>query len=233
MKKTINLVNRSEMVEKLNKNLKINANSTAVITVDMHRGHLDPKVATMPCTEKDCERVVKNAAELLDFSREKGMPVIHVVMVNRVKNGESLEGGNVKFWQYLREAQYSLTQEKPSQVSKHNLEGSIQTEIIPDLYKESDYVINNKKRLSVFYGTDLEILLRVLGIETTVLIGINTNTCVLCSVFECFNRDYTPIVISDCVASMYGEDLHIFGLQNIARCLGWVLSIEEFKEKIS
>jgi nicotinamidase-related amidase len=54
--------------------------------------------------------------------------------------------------------------------------------------------------------------------------GINTNTCVLNTAFTAFNLNYEVVVLSDCVASMYGEDLHVFGLQNVARCIGWVLS---------
>ena len=46
------------------------------------------------------------------------------------------------------------------------------------------------------------------------------------------NRAMKTVVISDCVASMYGEDLHVLGLENIARCLGWVLTVEEFKNKV-
>ena len=41
------------------------------------------------------------------------------------------------------------------------------------------------------------------------------------------------VVVSDCVASMYGEDLHVLGLENVKRCLGYVLTVEEFKEKLS
>lgn len=37
----------------------------------------------------------------------------------------------------------------------------------------------------------------------------------------------------DCVASMYGRDLHALGLENVARCLGWVLTADEFKEKVT
>ena len=39
--------------------------------------------------------------------------------------------------------------------------------------------------------------------------------------------------MSDCVASMYGEDLHVLGLQNICRCLGWVVNNEGFKAKVA
>ncbi len=65
-----------------------------------------------------------------------------------------------------------------------------------------------------------------------VIIGINTNTCVLCASFESVNRGFKLIVISDCVASAYGHDLHVFALQNIGRCLGWVLTISEFDENL-
>jgi hypothetical protein len=62
--------------------------------------------------------------------------------------------------------------------------------------------------------------------------GINTNTCVLNTAFTAFNLDYRVVVLSDCVASMYGEDLHVLGLQNVARCLGWVLDNGEFRDKL-
>ena len=74
--------------------------------------------------------------------------------------------------------------------------------------------------------------MRTLNAETVVLMGINTNTCVLNTAFSAFNRDFQVVVISDCVASMYGEDLHVLGLENVKRCLGYVLTVDEFKQKI-
>jgi isochorismate hydrolase len=51
--------------------------------------------------------------------------------------------------------------------------------------------------------------------------------------FTVFNYDFRVVVHSDCVASMYGEDLHTLGLQNIARRLGWVINNEPFRERIT
>jgi nicotinamidase-related amidase len=96
----------------------------------------------------------------------------------------------------------------------------------------TDYVITSKHRLSAFLDTDLESWLRAGGVETLLLIGINTNTCVLCAAFEAFNRDYAAVVVSDCVHSMYGDDLHEFGLENVARCIGWVLSVDGVIDKL-
>ena len=68
--------------------------------------------------------------------------------------------------------------------------------------------------------------------KTVVLMGINTNTCVLNTAFTAFNFNYRVVVLSDCVASMYGDDLHVLGLQNISRCLGWVVTNQQFFEKL-
>ena len=86
--------------------------------------------------------------------------------------------------------------------------------------------------MDCFLGTDLEILLRTLGVRTTVLMGINTSTCVLNTAFTAFNKDFQVIVLADCAASMYGDDLHVFGLENVKRCLGWVLTVDEFIGKV-
>jgi nicotinamidase-related amidase len=53
------------------------------------------------------------------------------------------------------------------------------------------------------------------------MMGINTNTCVLNTAFAAFNLNFRIGMLSECVASMYGEDLHVLGLQNVQRCLGW------------
>jgi biuret amidohydrolase len=231
----IQLVDRSSMIDALNREIKILPSSTAIITIDMHRGHLDMSVATMPTTPEDAERVIDNAQELLGYARSLGVSIIHVKLVmRRLRKGGS-EINNVPFWQALqkvRDAEDRLTPGRPSTVNEHNLEGSPGTEIIPELVEESDYVIDNKKRLDCFMGTDLDILLKSLGVRTICLMGINTNTCVLNTAFTAFNLNYQVVVLSDCVASMYGEDLHVFGLQNVARCIGWVLSNEQLCAKL-
>jgi biuret amidohydrolase len=231
----IQLIDRSSMIAALNREIEIVPRSTAIVAIDMHRGHLDMSVATMPTTPADAERVIGNAAKLLGYARSLGISIIHVKLVmRRLRTGGS-ETNNVRFWQALekvRKAQDRLTPGRPSTVSEHNLEGSPGTEIIPELVEESDYIISNKKRLDCFMGTDLEILLKSLGIRTICLMGINTNTCVLNTAFTAFNLNYEVVVMSDCVASMYGEDLHVLGLQNVARCIGWVLNNEQLYAKL-
>ena len=232
---TVEIVDRSEMIRKMKTLLEINPSETAVVTVDMHRGHLDPAVATMPAAPQDSERVIRATERLLREARAAGVHVVHVVTVQRLIPGLGAEGRACPFWAKLSQMVESdrWIPGKKSTLDEHNIEGSILTQIIPSLYDRArDYVVDNKKRLNCFTNTDLEHLLRILGVKTVVLTGINTNTCVLNTAFSALDRDFAVVVISDCVASMYGDDLHVFALQNIARCIGWVLTLDEFVEKL-
>lgn len=232
---TVNIVDRPALFAGLYRELELHPQETAIVAVDMHRGHLDMDVATMPATPEDAARVIANAEAALDCARAKGVPVVHVILVYRKLPGIGSEGMVSPFWRAMHAAMREedrLVPGRASTVREHNIEGSPGTEIIPELLRKGDYVIDNKKRLDCFYGTDLRFLLDTLGVKNVVLMGINTNTCVLNTAFTAFNFDYRVVVLSDCVASMYGEDLHVLGLQNVARCLGWVISNEQFFEKL-
>jgi nicotinamidase-related amidase len=234
--KNVEIVDRSSLLKGLYRELLLKAEETAIVTIDMHRGHLDMDVATMPTRPEDAKRVISSARQILEFSREARIPVIHVILVYRRIPGIGSEGMVSHFWKAMHAAQAEtdrLTPGRKSTVREHNVEGSPGTQIIPELYREGDYVIDNKKRLDCFYGTDLRQLLEVLKVKTVALMGINTNTCVLNTAFSAFNFDYRVVVLSDCVASMYGDDLHVLGLQNVSRCLGWVVSNEQFFDKIN
>ena len=223
---------RADMRQRLNAELGLDPRRTAVLAIDTHRGHLDPEIATMPVATEVAAEVVAASRRLLEATRAAGSPTTFLLMHNPTVRGES-EFLRNPWWRAVESIREKLTPDLPSTIRGHNLVGSPQTEVMPELAPlPTDYVITSKHRLSSFLDTDLESWLRSQGIDTLLLIGINTNTCVLCAAFEAFNRDYAAVVVSDCVHSMYGGDLHEFGLENVARCIGWVLSVDEVVEKL-
>jgi nicotinamidase-related amidase len=193
---------------------------TAVVAIDMHRGHLDPAVATLPLAAERCGPVVKRAAALFADLRARGVPIIHVVTEYR----DPAEIAANPFWK----AAHDDASKARRGILRHNLIGGAGTEIIPDLHDPRDVVVRSKKRYSVFQPTDLEFVLRRrLDVDTVILAGINTTTCVLCAAFEATNRDFRVIVAADAVDSMDGEDMHRFALRLIEAALGWPLGNEE------
>ena len=199
--------------------MKLQAHSAAVVAVDMHRGHLDPSVATLPLAAARCAAVIGQAAELFQELRAIGVRIIHVVTEYR----EPSEISSNPFWKAIHD--------DPSKARKgilrHNLAGSLGTEIIPELYRAGDLVVRGKKRYSAFYATDLEFLLRRFGIDAVILAGINTTTCVLCTAFEATNRDFRVVIASEAVDSMDEAEMHRFALHLIEASIGWPLSNQQ------
>ena len=199
--------------------MRLQAHSTAVVAVDMHRGHLDPSVATLPLAAERCAPVIGQAAELFQELRAIGVRIIHVVTEYR----EPSEISSNPFWKAIHD---DPTKARKG-ILRHNLAGSLGTEIIPELYRAGDLVVRGKKRYSAFYATDLEFLLRRFGIDTVILAGINTTTCVLCTAFEATNRDFRVVIASDAVDSMDGAEMHRFALNLMEASIGWPLSNQE------
>ena len=65
--------------------------------------------------------------------------------------------------------------------------------------RPDDYVVP-KRRYSAFFGTDLEILLRGLKIDTLLLVGGLTDVCVHYTFVDGHQSDYFCRVIEECVA---------------------------------
>ena len=196
--------------------IRLDPRATAAVAIDMHRGHLDPAVATLPLPAERCGPVVKRAAALFAELRARRVPVVHVVTEYR----DPAEIAANPFWKSIDD---DPTKARKG-ILRHNLAGSPGTEIMPELLGPRDLVVRGKKRYSAFHATDLEFVLRrTLGADTLVLAGINTSTCVLCAAFEATNRDFRVVVAADAVDSMDGEEMHQFSLRLVAQALGWPL----------
>lgn len=193
-----------------------------LVAVDMHRGHLDPAVATLPLPAERSRALIARTAPVFDAIRAGGIPVVQVVTVYRTPH----ESDSNPFWGGKRSATRARSHE-------HNLAGSPGTQIVPELYAPTDIVVNAKKRYSAYLHTDLEFVLRDLGARTVLLAGVNTNSCILCSAFETVNRDFELIVLKDCVDSMDGDEAHRMALALIETCLGRVMDWDELREALA
>lgn len=200
--------------------ITLDPKTTAAVAIDMHRGHLDPSVATMPLPAENCRRVIAATRELFAALRQRAVPIVHVVTVYR----DPGEAAANPFWKAIAD---DPSMKRGSNL-RHNLVGMPGTQVIPDLLDPRDVVVNTKKRYDCFYATELDFVLRHrLGAKNLVITGINTTSCVLCTSFEANVRDYGVVVASDCVDTMDGEEMHRFALRNMAATVAWVLRSDE------
>jgi nicotinamidase-related amidase len=200
--------------------MELDPRSTAVVAIDMHRGHLDPAVATLPLSAERCPGVIARARALFSSLRALGVPVVHVVTMYR----DPQEALANPFWNAIADD----PSKKRSGNKRHNVVGMPGTEIIPDLLEPADLIVDTKKRYSSFLDTDLDFLLtRRLKADTVILAGVNTTSCVFCASFEATNRDYRVVIAADACDSMDGPEAHDFALKLMANMTGWVMTNDE------
>ena len=125
---------------------------------------------------------MEQARVAIDKAREHDIPVIFIQEVHRpdmVDFGRELDGDE----------------------DVHCLENNPGTDIaVKEMgFLPSDYLIR-KRRYSAFFGTDFEILLRGLKVDTLLLCGGLTDVCVHYTFVDAHQSDYFCRVIEDCVA---------------------------------
>ena len=197
----------------------------AVIGIDLHRGHLDPAVATMPLEAKRAATLVEANRKFFSAARRSGIPVIHLV----TKYRDVAEIRSNPFWRTRADDPKASRKN----VERHNLAGLPGTEIMPGLYDPRDFVVDSKKRYDCFVATDLDFTLRRHGINTLLITGINTSSCVLATAIRANVLDYAPVVIEDCVDTMDGPALHDAALACFRAAFGWVMRSDTVFDAIS
>lgn len=104
--------------------------------------------------------------------------------------------------------------------------GSWGYEIAPEMdVRPEDWIIE-KSRLSGFYGTNLDIVLRGLDADATVIAGVLTNQCVKATAVDANYRDYKPIVVAEATGTTLPH-LHDPALEMIAVGIGEVRPLDQ------
>lgn len=94
--------------------------------------------------------------------------------------------------------------------------GTWGTEVHPDIAPEPSEFDIVKHRVSPFYGTTLEPVLRANRIENLVLCGISTGGVVASGTRDAHDRDYRITILEDCCCALTDEE-HDSVLSNLQR----------------
>lgn len=150
-------------------------NSTALLIIDFQADYFNGG----PLQTVGSSDVLPKAQRVLSTARVAGLPIIHTKEVHRkemVDFGRELDGAE----------------------PVHCLENWPGTDFHPDLYPRDGEFAIAKRRYSAFFATDLDLLLRGLGVKTLVIMGTLTNVCVHYTSVDAHQHDYHFYVIEDC-----------------------------------
>lgn len=146
-----------------------------------------------------CDRglaIVPKTAELLRAARAKNVPVIFC-------NDAHLKDidHELKLW------------------GDHAIAGTKGAEVIPELeLRATDYVVP-KRRYSGFFHTDLDLLLKELGVDTVILTGLHAHMCVRHTAADAYQLGYDVVVAKDATDSFTEED-YLYGIKYLKETYG-------------
>jgi nicotinamidase-related amidase len=167
----------------------------ALLVIDMQRGFIDADAGSYVI---DAEPLVHRVGRAVGAARAAGMPVIFSREVHRPSG---VDGGRLLWdgrggWVSSAPRHGTGAASPPAAC----VEGTPEVELVPELEPEPGDVVFEKRRFSCFVGTELDLLLRGMGVETLFVTGVCTDVCVLWTVGDAFQRDYHVRVLEDCVA---------------------------------
>ncbi len=152
--------------------------TTALLVIDMINDFVTGKFENERAKE-----IIPNINRLSESARSSDIPLIFIC--------DTHEKGDPEF----------------SVWDRHAVAGTEGSEIVPELeVKDKDYKLE-KSKYSAFFDTELDSLLKELGVDKLVLTGVLTHICIQHTAADAFYRGYEVIIPEDAVEDV-SDDLH-------------------------
>jgi nicotinamidase-related amidase len=133
---------------------------------------------------------------LADF-RKRNLPVFHILRVHRP------DGSDVEI---IRQ---DLFRKQPFAVT-----GTHGAAVVDELAPRPGEYVLTKTRMSAFIGTELDLMLRTLGVTTLVVCGIQTPNCIRTTVFDGIAYNYPVVLVGDATGAASGE-VHLANVRDM------------------
>ncbi|MBI4184719.1 MAG: cysteine hydrolase [Proteobacteria bacterium] len=169
---------------------------TAVLVVDMQNDFCHPEGsgAARGRSHQGAWRIVPRLASLLESARACAVPVVYCLNTQRPNA------------LYLSPAELGRRMKKSGgDPLLWTIEGSWGHRVVDPIAPKPDDFIVLKHRPSAFHQTDLEFILRNLGIESVIVTGVGTRGCVESTARDAQSRDFYILIPEDTTASQRPE----------------------------
>lgn len=156
--------------------------------------------------------VLPNVRRLQDRFREAKLEVIHTRIMSMTRDGRERSPGHKR-------------------LNLHAAPGSKEAEFLPEVAPKGDELIISKTASGVFNCTNIEYLLRNMGITGLFVCGVYTNECVSTTVRDASDRGFYTTLIADGCATVTPE-LHNATISTIRDRYARVMTTEEALKEI-
>jgi nicotinamidase-related amidase len=185
-----------------------NKTGSAYLLIDMQNAFIDS--GSTLCI-KNARSTIPACVRTVTAAREKGIPVFFVQRQYRP------DGSDVEF---TRRAAWEAGG-RPLAPGSESGEAPEGLRPLP-----GDYTII-KPRWSGFFGTELDLVLRRLGVRTVILAGTTTPNCIRTTCYDAIALDYDTVVIEDCCSSQ-NDEIQRVNLADMRNIGARIITAEDF-----
>ncbi len=199
----------------------------AIVVIDMQNDFCAPGgwTASSGLDFEACRLAIPGVQRAIEVGRSMGMWVIWVYWHNR-SDLRNLGAPTLHSFKH-DPGQRGIGEELANgSVLTEGSWGARMVDELQPLIREDDIHIE-KVRMSGFYGTHLDQVLRTQGISTLYLTGVNVDQCVTTTMEDAYFRDHNAVLLEDATATSspsYCKDAVLF---NAKHCWGFVTTTEE------
>jgi ureidoacrylate peracid hydrolase len=216
-------------IRSLPQNLRFDVRKSAIIVVDMQNDFLHPNGWMAGAFGIDPSAAVGLAApinKITNAFRKAGMPV---VWLNWGVRGDRTNLPPVTRYPFSEMGKTAgLGDEVPAKngIAAHPLlaKDSWGARIIDQLDVRPEDIHVAKQRISGFWDTPLDSILRNLGIRTVFFTGINSDHCVLGTLMDACFLGYDTVMVDDLTATSSPDFCHQAAIHNVRFCFGFTVT---------
>ena len=159
----------------------------ALVINECQRGVIGDLSGLPVLAEAAQKGMIQTVADLVLGARRAGVVIIHCTAERRPDARGA--NTNARLFRHMQGVEHPL------------LCGSKAAEIVPEIsIDESDILLPRLHGLSPFHGTELDPILRNLGIQTLVGVGVSVNIAIQNFAFDAINAAYQVVIPRDAVA---------------------------------
>jgi nicotinamidase-related amidase len=197
---------------------------TAILVIDMQNDfcHRDGWLAHIGVDVTPARTPIRELSRTLPALREQGVPVLWVNWGNR-PDRLNLSPSLLHVYKPTGEG-IGIGDPLPNSGAHVLEQGSWSAAIVEELACDPADIHVAKYRMSGFWDTPLDSILRNLGVTTLLFAGVNLDQCVLCTLQDANFLGYDCILLEDCCATTSPDYCVAATLYNVRQCFGFVAS---------
>ncbi len=204
------------------KTLRLDLAKAAILVIDMQNDfcHLDGWLAHIGVDVTPARKPIEPLQNLLPVLREKGVPVIWINWGNR-PDLLNISANVLHVYNPTGEG-VGLGDPLPSNGAKVLMAGSWAAAVVDELEQLPQDIHVDKYRMSGFWDTPLDSILRNLGRTTLFFAGVNADQCVMATLQDANFLGYDCLLVKDCTATTSPDYCWLATLYNVKQCFGFV-----------